>query len=169
MAPTTLPTAFGPPFDHADADIILQSSDQVDFHVFKDILSVSSPFFKSMFSLPQPVGSAAGEKQIAVIDLAENSRTITTLLTFIYPLVSTAPELETLDDVMDAFVAAKKYDLAIVSQRLNQMFAEAKVLQDDPVMAFCVAYSRKLGDAARIAAKASLKHQMNLDNVCHAQ
>ncbi|KAF8273062.1 hypothetical protein EI94DRAFT_1564704 [Lactarius quietus] len=50
----TSSTAFGPPFDDADADIILRSSDQVDFHVYRVLLSKSSPFFKSIFSLPQP-------------------------------------------------------------------------------------------------------------------
>ncbi|KAI0255963.1 hypothetical protein BJV78DRAFT_1113987, partial [Lactifluus subvellereus] len=53
------------PFDDADADIILRSSDQVNFHVYKVILSVASPFFKDMFSLPQPVGA----------DDRQNSRT----------------------------------------------------------------------------------------------
>ncbi|KAF8267381.1 hypothetical protein EI94DRAFT_1801721 [Lactarius quietus] len=160
----TVASKFGPPFDHADADIILRSSDQVDFHVFKDILSLSSPFFKSMFSLPQPdVGVA--EKQNPVIDLTEHSSTIATLLTFIYPVVSVPPEPGSLGDMIDAFVAAKKYDMDVVSQRLNQTFAESAAVQDDPVVAFCVAYSHQLGDAARIAAKASLKRRMNLDNI----
>jgi len=52
-----------------------------------------------------------------------------------------------------------------VSQRLNQKFAEAKVLQEDPIAAFCAAYFHELGDASRIAAKASLKRRMNLDKV----
>ncbi|KAF8267384.1 hypothetical protein EI94DRAFT_1469257, partial [Lactarius quietus] len=157
-----------PLLDYDDADIILRSSDKVDFHVHKLILSTLSPFFKSMFSLPQPVADSddsVPEKQIPVIDLAENGRTIMTLLT-IYPVVSNeAPEPESLGDMIDAFVAAKKFDMVSVSQRLNQKFAEAKCLQDDPIMAFCVAYSKQLGDTARIAAKASLKHPMNLDSV----
>ncbi|KAH9066765.1 hypothetical protein EDB87DRAFT_1588082 [Lactarius vividus] len=45
---------FGPPFDGPDSDTILRSSDQVDFYVYRIILSKSSPFFKSMLSLPQP-------------------------------------------------------------------------------------------------------------------
>ncbi|KZP19346.1 hypothetical protein FIBSPDRAFT_862753 [Athelia psychrophila] len=38
------------PFDRADADVILRSSDNGDF---KLLLSMGSPFFEDMFSLPQ--------------------------------------------------------------------------------------------------------------------
>ena len=158
-------TPFGPPFDHDDADIILRSSDRVDFHVYRAILSISSPFFKSMFSLPQPNTSSAPERKNPVVDLPENSRTIATILTFIYPVVYAAPEPESLDDMMDAFVAAKKYEMVIVSQCLSETFAESKCVRDDPIAAFCAAYSRELGEACRIAAKASLKCRMNLNNI----
>ncbi|KAI9441080.1 hypothetical protein BJY52DRAFT_1320684 [Lactarius psammicola] len=156
-------STFGPPFDHADANTILRSSDRVDFPVFRDILSTSSPFFKSMFSLPQPDASILEKRP--VIDMTENSKTIAVLLTFIYPVVSVATEPESLDDLIDAFVAAKKYDMAVVSHRLVQKFAESNIVRDNPIVAFCAAYSHELGDAARVAAKASLKHRMNLDNI----
>ncbi|KAN0130880.1 hypothetical protein V8E53_011258 [Lactarius tabidus] len=159
-------TAFGPPFDHANADTILQSSDKVDFYVYRGILSTSSPFFKAMFSLPQPT-SESEEEESRAIELAENSRTIAALLTYIYrgPVESVPTEPESLDDMIDALVAAKKYDMIGVSQHLDRRFAESKVVQDDPIVAFCAAYTHELGEAARIAAKASLKHRMNLDNI----
>ena len=159
------PIAFGTPFDHDDADAILRSSDQVDFHVYKVILSASSPFFKSMFSLPQPDATSISEKQKPIVDLQENSKTIAALLTFIYPVVSVDTQPESLDDMVDTFAAAKKYDMAVVSQRLIQQFAKSKVVQGNPVVAFCVAYSHNIEEVARVAAKASLKHQMNLDNI----
>lgn len=46
-------TIASPPFDDPEADIILRSSDNVDFHVYKFLLSLVSPVFKSMFALPQ--------------------------------------------------------------------------------------------------------------------
>ena len=96
----TPPAAFGPPFDDADADTNLRSSDQIDLHVYRVVLSKSSSIFKSMFSLPQPDASSS-EKQIPVIVLTENSRTIEVLLTSIYPL-ATEPELVSWDDIVDA-------------------------------------------------------------------
>ena len=147
-----------------DADVTLQSSDEFNFHVHKIILSISSPFFKSMFSLPQP-NESSSEKDHPIIDMSENRKTIEALLTFIYPVVSDAPEFDSLDEIMDALEAAKKYDMAVASERLIQQFEESKFVEDDPVMAFCAAFSRKLGDAARIAAMASLQHPMHLDNI----
>ncbi|KAN0138253.1 hypothetical protein V8E53_004142 [Lactarius tabidus] len=146
--PSMPSTAFGPPFDHVDADIILRSSDQ------------------SMFSLPQP-NISASKKQITSVDLPENSKTIATLLTYIYTGIPAEHDVEpeSLDDMMDALVAAKKYDMASVSRCLNQMFAESKFVQDDPMVAFCTAYARELGETCRIAAKASLERRMSLDNI----
>jgi len=73
-----------------------------------------------------------------------------------------ATEPESLGDMIDTFVAAKKYDMAAVSQRLIQKFADSK---DNSVVAFCAAYSHELGEAAHVAAKASLKRRVNLDNI----
>ena len=84
------------------------------------------------------------------------------LLASIYPVVT---EPISFDDMMDAFAAARKYDMATVSQRLVEKFADSEVVQDSPVKAFCVAYSRGLGEPARIAAKASLKYRMSLNSI----
>jgi hypothetical protein len=163
MSPTT---AFGPPFDHDDADIILRSSDKVDFHVHKIMLSLSSPFFKTMFSLPQANESLSDKHHPIVVDMSEDRTTIEALLTFIYSAVlPDPPEFDSLDEMMDALVAATKYEMVVASQRLKQQFAESKFVKDGPVVAFFAAYSRKLGDAARIAAVASLRYPMNLDNI----
>ncbi|ETW75378.1 hypothetical protein HETIRDRAFT_456000 [Heterobasidion irregulare TC 32-1] len=42
------------PFDEPHADVILRSSDNTDFRVYENILSLASPFFRELFSLPQP-------------------------------------------------------------------------------------------------------------------
>ena len=54
--------------------------------------------------------------------------------------------------------------MATASRRLIAWTASS-VLRDDPLEAFCAAYSRELGDAARIAARASLKHRLTLDDI----
>jgi len=47
----------GPPFDRPDADIILRSTDGVEFHTFKSILSLASQFFNDMYEIPQPLST----------------------------------------------------------------------------------------------------------------
>ncbi|KAH9976032.1 hypothetical protein BGW80DRAFT_1119802, partial [Lactifluus volemus] len=41
-------------FDDADADIILRSIDNLDFRVYRVILSKASPVFNDMFIFPHP-------------------------------------------------------------------------------------------------------------------
>ncbi|KAG1774142.1 hypothetical protein EV702DRAFT_1127083 [Suillus placidus] len=49
-------TCASAPFAHANADVILLSTDGVEFRVFTFFLSLASPFFESLFSLPQAPG-----------------------------------------------------------------------------------------------------------------
>ena len=76
------------PFDHAKADIILRSSDKSDFRVFKLFLSLASPFFETLFELPQPTQASEDQEikdGLAVIYMPENSKTLDILLRFCYP------------------------------------------------------------------------------------
>ena len=116
-----------------------------------------------MFSLPQPDANVSEKRP--VVDLTENSSTIAVLLASIYPAVSVDTEPISLDDMINALSAAKKYEMAAALQRLNEKFAVSKVVQDNPIVAFCAAYSHELGEAARVAAKASLKHRMSLNDI----
>ena len=159
-------TAFGPPFDDTDADIILRSSDRVDFMVYKVILSKASPVFKTLFSLPQPPMDTP-QGSLPITDLAENSKVLAALLSVIYPHTSESGSDEqlSLNDLIAALDMARKYDMATASRRLIVVFKGSEVIKNSPLEAFCAAYSRGLGEAAQIAARASLKHRLNLDNI----
>lgn len=165
MTATLHSQTFGPPFDDDAADIILRSSDQVDFLVYKAILSVASPVFKDMFSLPQPSGTDASQQSHTVIDLPESSGALAALLTVIYPVTPETIEPRPLNDLIAALEAARKYDMTTASRHLLQDFENSPFVQDNPMGAFCAAYAQKLGDAARIAARESLKFRMNLDDI----
>jgi len=157
-------TAFGPPFDDTDADIILRSSDQVDFMVYKVILSKASPVFKTMFSLPQPAKDTPQES-LPIIDLAEDSKVLAALLSVIYPHTSGSDEQLSLNDLIATLDMAKKYDMATASRRLLVVFQGSKAIKDSPLEAFCAAYSLELGEAAQIAARELLKHRLSLDDI----
>ena len=161
----TASTTFGSPFDDPDADIILRSSDQVDFMVYKVILSKASPVFKTMFSLPQPSTDTQPDSCRPFVELAENSKVLAALLSVIYPYTSESDEELSLNDLISALDMARKYDMATASRRLLVDFEGSKAINDSPLEAFCAAYSRELGDAAQLAARASLKHQLNLDAI----
>jgi hypothetical protein len=95
------------PFDNPDCDIILRSTDAVDFHVFKLILSLASPLFKDMFTLPQ--GLQSDMSSVPIIPVAETSTTLRSLLLLCYPTAN--PTFNNLEDAKAVMEAAKKYDM----------------------------------------------------------
>ena len=66
------------PFDHSLADVILRSSDKIDFRVFKLFLSLASPVFETMFSLPQPTEGVNPDEgttdKLPVMPLSEDAK-----------------------------------------------------------------------------------------------
>lgn len=109
--PMTTATA---PFDNPDGDIILRSANGVDFHVFKLILSLMSPVFKDMFTLPQN-----GVSSVPVIPVTESSTTLESLLLLCYPAAT--PTFDSLDNAKAVMGAAKKYDMQAVLSRAGDL------------------------------------------------
>ncbi|TCD69439.1 hypothetical protein EIP91_007564 [Steccherinum ochraceum] len=131
------------PFNDEHADVVLRSCDAVDFHVFKVVLSLASPFFKQMFSLTQPssegpaasdnahVLSPAGET-LPVIPFAEDSATIEYLLRLCYPIPDPPRPL-------DAIVAARYFEAAIKYE-----LEEAALLLKETLRSFLVSEPLKV-------------------------
>ncbi|KAK7045094.1 hypothetical protein R3P38DRAFT_3347296 [Favolaschia claudopus] len=155
-APTSSP-AFIPiePFRSAKgADIILRSSDGVDFHAHRVVLSLVSPVFETMFQLPQS-GDAIDE--IPVIDMEENSSTLQKALRFFYP--GTHPDIQTLADLEELVeVLISKYDMQCLLPTVKQQFEKYYASNYLALYALGVKHSWK--DVAVEAAKASLKYRL---------
>lgn len=56
-------TNASPPFDDPKADIIIRSSENVDFRMYKFLLAFASPFFKEMFEVAQPIAIGVEEQE----------------------------------------------------------------------------------------------------------
>jgi hypothetical protein len=95
--PTTSPLE---PSDTSDADLVIRSSDFVNFKVHKPVLAVASPFFKVLLSLPQPPDSESMEG-ISVVQLSEDSGLISTLVSMLYPMRPVVPN--SYDKVLSLF------------------------------------------------------------------
>ncbi|KAG1774129.1 hypothetical protein EV702DRAFT_547188 [Suillus placidus] len=119
--PITTATA---PFDNPDGDIILRSTtDRVDFHTFKFILSLMSPMFKEMFTLPQN-GLQSGISSVPVIPVAESSATLESLLLHYYP-AATPKAFSSFSHAVAVMEAAKKYDMQVVlSRAVDRVFTQ---------------------------------------------
>ncbi|KAG1767178.1 hypothetical protein EV702DRAFT_1147807 [Suillus placidus] len=85
------------PFNNPDHDIVLRSVDAVDFHNFKLILSLVSPIFKDMFTLPQN----ESEPAVPIIPVTEPSTILYPLLLLSYPSASADPVFNSIDDARD--------------------------------------------------------------------
>ncbi|TFY61500.1 hypothetical protein EVJ58_g4470 [Rhodofomes roseus] len=143
------------PFNRATADVILRSSDRVDFRVRRGILAEASGFFEDMFQLPQPaVGRSLEETRDAlpIVDMEEDSSTLERLLRLCYP--GNTPKIEDLDDLRPVIRAAVKYDMPQVLDTLKgdlRSFADAY-----PVRVYALALVFKFEDEVRVAAKSFL-------------
>lgn len=72
-------------FDVPDANLIIRSSDFVDFRVHKQVLAMASPVFKDLLSLPQPPDSESDDG-LPVVNLFEDSELLHSLISIIYPV-----------------------------------------------------------------------------------
>ncbi|KAL6300866.1 hypothetical protein BKA93DRAFT_500808 [Sparassis latifolia] len=155
-------TNASPPFDKPTADIILRSSDRVDFRVKKAILAETSTFFDTMFALPQPSlsvgevtrieadGSEADYKDgLAVIHITEDSRTIDCLLRICYPLRN--PVITDLSELRHLLTSVTKYamdeTMEVLRERLHSL------AQEIPLQVYAVAIQLSFEKEAREAAK----------------
>ncbi|KAJ7758425.1 hypothetical protein B0H14DRAFT_3598393 [Mycena olivaceomarginata] len=94
------------------ADVILRSSDLVDFYTHKTILSFASPVFANMFTLPQSVSEADPTRDgRPVVHLSESSEAVEKFLILCYPRFTNSDGLRDLDGVDGAYEAAGKYDI----------------------------------------------------------
>ncbi|KAJ7463496.1 hypothetical protein B0H11DRAFT_2053116 [Mycena galericulata] len=146
--PTFIPTF---PFAEAPGnDAILRSSDGVDFHVRRAILTLVSSFFDAMFSMPQPVGSP----EIPIISVQEDSARLDRALRFFYPGAYVKIDtIEELRDVMEILVS--KYDAQGIVPQAKQHLE--RFMATDPLAVYALAHIYQWKDEAIAAAKYSLK------------
>ncbi|EIW58214.1 uncharacterized protein TRAVEDRAFT_124691, partial [Trametes versicolor FP-101664 SS1] len=136
------------PFDKPCADIVLRTCDRVDFRVRRHILIEASPVFDSMFLLPQPQADAESP-HAPIVDLAEDSGTIETLLRICYP-IRNPPLGQPLDAIETMLRAAMKYEMeSPVSVLTDHLLTLAERM---PLAVWAVACRLHLEDVAKLAA-----------------
>ena len=77
-------------FNVSDANLIIRSSDLVDFRVHKSVLAMVSPFFQRLLSLPQHSESESVDG-LPVVRLSENSELLKSLISLLYPIPIMVP------------------------------------------------------------------------------
>ncbi|KAL5531310.1 hypothetical protein ACEPAG_4187 [Sanghuangporus baumii] len=139
------------PFLQPNGDAILHSADSHKFYVVKAILAIASPFFLSLFSLPQP----EDRSDVPTISVSEDSRTLDVLLRFCYPVKN--PVVEDLSLAEKVLAAALKYEMEIVVQSMCRVLVSEKALVTQPLRVYAIACQYKLAEESRLAAIATLR------------
>ncbi|KAI6141714.1 hypothetical protein BKA82DRAFT_166872 [Pisolithus tinctorius] len=145
------------PFDDPNAEVILRSSDNVHFRVFKGNLALASPVFKDMFTLGAPVHveRPLNPYSLPVIPLSETGTVLDMLLRLIYPL--TSPKLDSVGDIKTLVATVVKYDLIEPAIHHATDLITRQYLQSSPVSLYAVACQYGWRNLAEKAARETLK------------
>ncbi|KAG2345781.1 hypothetical protein BDR05DRAFT_960049 [Suillus weaverae] len=147
-----------PPFLHAKADIILRSSDGVDFRVITLFLSLASSFFDSI--IEQAAQSDQIEGDLPIVPVEENHRVLDICLRFCYPstLVEDPPLHDISEDIIPVLEAARKYSLKPLEHKVRQ--ALKSHMEKEPLRCFALAMRAQLNIEATLAAEYTLRQSL---------
>jgi len=138
--PKSQETAAQAPFDDTRADLILRSSDGVHFHVFKIILSLASPIFADMFSIPSPE-SRDSPDEVQVVPVSERSGALDLALRHLYPIP--IHDAVPLPDAGILAEFAHKYQVDALQKTITQYLTENVELDPVGVYVIAVTYGYK--------------------------
>jgi hypothetical protein len=159
QSPESLPSKLAnAPFDDLRADLVLHSSDGVNFRVFKVILSLASSVFADMFTLPLPPAYQSSTNEPQVVLLPEDAQTLDLALRYCYPIPS--PEVVTLRDARILLEFARKYQADVIKHPLTRFLTDT--IERDPVGIYALASAYEYQDIARKALRSSLRLPMYL-------
>ncbi|KZO93999.1 hypothetical protein CALVIDRAFT_565967 [Calocera viscosa TUFC12733] len=103
-----------PIFQNPEADLIIKSSDNIEFRVWKGILIEGSVVFKDMFANPPSAQSAAEP-----VPWPEPAKVICRLLMFMYPIPKSS--LDSLDEIFAIIRAADKWQIDVAVSYLKDI------------------------------------------------
>ena len=149
------------PFNKPGADLIIRSSDHIDFRVQSHILLEASPIFEDMLGLPQPPSVAQDADQRPVVDVTEDAHTLDMLLRICYPIEKKESNV-TIDEIEAGLMAALKYEMALpISVLSKKLLAEVEA---HPFTVWITACRIGLEEHANAAAKI-LRSSTNVESI----
>ncbi|KIY68503.1 hypothetical protein CYLTODRAFT_489708 [Cylindrobasidium torrendii FP15055 ss-10] len=139
--------------DAVGADIILRSSDNVDFYVLNALLCIGSKasFFAHLFADSKP---SETHNDLPVVSLFEHSDLLRPVLKFCYPI--DAPLLETIAEVKAVGEVMQKYCLDFALKRLQRTISKSALIKKEPLRLFALAVHNGWKELGEAAARCSL-------------
>jgi len=156
-----IPRKADSPFDPAShtPDVILRSSDNVDFYVMKTFLAFASPdVYGAMFTLPQTQHNISSPSGLHVVPVTEDSKALRILLLHCYPL-DPQDEGNDVGDLARAMSAARKYAMDFTEKKIEKMLSSkaSSVSNKGSLHVYAVACRYGLEELGRAAARKTLE------------
>ena len=153
------------------ADVILQSSDLVNFRVHRSVLVSSSPFFRDMFSLPQPANDVrVAPDGLPVLPLSETAEVLNSLISMLYPVLPEMPQ--SIDNILALLAATEKYDMGAVRSLIRAEVSRRGLLSPTDSAGvfhmYAVACNKRLIPEIDTAARLSLNYPLTFESIGEA-
>jgi hypothetical protein len=132
-----------------DADVVVRVAGTLDFRVHKVMLSLVSPFFKTMFTVPQPPTDTPDT--LPHVDVHESVEAWEHILRTIYPMPN--PVVDDLHDLESLLLTATKYEMQFVIDAHKMKFEDHGLIQRDPLRLYAIACGCGLDDQAKYVAR----------------
>ena len=148
-----------------DANIIIRSSDRVNFRVHKSVLAVSSPFFKDVFSLPQPPDAEILDG-LPVVALPEDAGLLNSLISLLYPVSPVIPD--SYKNVLALLAFCQKYEMEEVQFNIRSAIKQGRFPASAKAEAFrsyAIASGMGLVPEAEDAARLTLGQPMTFESL----
>ena len=149
-----------------DANVILRSSDRVNFRVHKSVLATLSPFFEDLLSLPQPADNELVDG-LPVVQLSEDAGLLRNLVSLIYrPQRPTKPS--SYEKVFALLAACQKYDMVSIEQEIRDKVKLGKFptpVKAQAFSAYAIASSMGLSTEMEHAARLTLGQPMTFESL----
>lgn len=145
---STTSTLLLDPLSFDDGDVILRAG-VVDFKVHSFMLRQASPFFRTMFALPQPPESV--DERTPVISMAEEPEVLDKLLRWTYPLRH-KPTVTSIAEATALSTAAEKLEISCAIQPILDSLTHLLARELNPLRAWALAVIFKHEDAKHEAA-----------------
>ncbi|KAL1944906.1 hypothetical protein VTO73DRAFT_2526 [Trametes versicolor] len=165
--PPSLPAVSPYPFNKPSADVVIRCCDLVEFRVRSHIIIEASPVLEAMLArLSTPSQHLCSQRQTSsslVLKLAEDGKTVETLLRICYPIVD-PDSYSSPGEVESALRAAMKYEMALPIKVLSD-YVEYTISPESPLEAWAIACRLGLEHLARDAAQESLRFPLNFTSL----
>jgi hypothetical protein len=148
------------------ADIILQSSDLVNFRVHRSVLATSSPFFRDMLSLPQPSSDTPdlAPDQLPVVHVSETAEILNSLISMLYHVPPEMPYSS--DNLLALLAATDKYDMDAVQSSIKKSLSPAD--SSRVFHMYAVACRKGLITEMEVGARLTLDYPLTLESIGEA-